>query len=100
MAFGIEFVTEAEADLDTLQPFYRSQILDAIEQHFHHAPTQVSHARIKRLRSVTSPAYRLRVGEYRVFYDVGREQQVVTILRVLSKERSLQYLAEIEGGEQ
>ena len=100
MAFEIEFVREAGADLDKLQPFYRNQILDAIEQHLRHVPTQVSHARIKRLRSVTSPAHRLRVGEYRVFYDVDVGQHVVTVLRVLSKEQSLQYLAEIEGGEQ
>jgi mRNA-degrading endonuclease RelE of RelBE toxin-antitoxin system len=100
MTFEIEFALEAEADLDKIQPFYRNQILDAIEHHLLHTPTQVSRNRIKRLRSVTSPAYRLRVGEYRVFYDVGVEQHVVTVLRVLSKEQSLQYLAEIEGGEQ
>jgi len=47
-----------------------------------------------------SPAFRLRVGEYRVFYDVDPMRQVVTALRVLSKEHSLQYLEEIEGGGQ
>jgi len=51
------------------------------------------------LHTVTSPAYHLRVGEFRVFYDVDQEQQVVMVLRVLSKEQSLHYLAEIEGGE-
>ena len=98
MAFEIEIVTEAETDLDGIQPFYRNQILDAIEQHLRHAPAHVGRARIKRLRSVISPAYRLRVGEYRVFYDVGEEQHMVTVLRVLSKEQSLHHLAEIEGG--
>ena len=99
MAFEIELVLEAETDLDGIQPFYRNQILDAIEQHLRHAPTKVSRARIKRLRLMESPAYRLRVDEYRVFYDVDEEQQVVTVLRVLDKERSLRYLAEIERGE-
>ena len=99
MAFEIELVLEAETDLDGIQPFYRNQILDAIEQHLRHAPTKVSQARIKRLRLMESPAYRLRVDEYRVFYDVDEEQQVVTVLRVLDKEQSLRYLAEIERGE-
>jgi len=44
------------------------------------------------LHTVTSPAYRLRVGEFRVFYDVDQEQQVVMVLRVLSKEQSLHYI--------
>ena len=99
MAFEIELVLEAETDLDGIQPFYRNQILDAIEQHLRHAPTKVGRARIKRLRLLESPAYRLRVDEYRVFYDVDEEYQVVTVLRVLDKEQSLRYLAEIEGGE-
>jgi len=64
MAFEIELVLEAETDLDGIQPFYRNQILDAIEQHLRHAPTKVSQARIKRLRLMESPAYRLRVDEY------------------------------------
>ncbi len=100
MAFEIEFATEAETDLDGTQPFYRKQILNGIEEHLRHAPMQVSRARIKQLRSVISPAFRLRVGEYRVFYDVDEVRQVVTVLRVLSKEHSLQYLEEIEGGGQ
>jgi mRNA-degrading endonuclease RelE of RelBE toxin-antitoxin system len=94
MAFEIEFVPESEEDLEGIRPFYRNQILDAIELHLGHTPTQISRSRIKRLRSVESPAYRLRVGEFRVFYDVDEEQRVVMVLRVLSKEQSLQYLRE------
>jgi len=97
MTFEIEFVAEAEADLDGIQPFHRNQILDAIELHLRHAPMQISRARIKRLRSVRSPAYRLRVGEHRVFYDVDEGQYVVTVLRVLNKEQALQYLQEVSN---
>ena len=47
-----------------------SLITDAIELHLTHKPTMVSKSRIKRLREVTSPEYRLRVEDWRVFYDV------------------------------
>jgi mRNA-degrading endonuclease RelE of RelBE toxin-antitoxin system len=48
------------------------------------------------LRLLNSPAYRLRLGDYRVFYDVDVVLSAVTVLRVLSKEASLAYLAELE----
>ena len=96
MQFEIEVTAEAEADLDDLRAFDRRQILEAIEVQLSRAPTQVSRSRIKRLRLLESPAYRLRVGEFRVYYDVDTQEAVVTILRVLSKARSLRYVAELE----
>ena len=95
MVYDIEFAREAEADLDAIKPFHRNRILDGIESQLTKAPMQTSRSRIKRLRSVESPAYRLRVGEFRVFYDVDVSERTVTILRVLSKEQALLYL---EGG--
>jgi mRNA-degrading endonuclease RelE of RelBE toxin-antitoxin system len=59
-------------------------------------PTRESRSRIKRLELLDSPAYRLRVGDYRVFYDVDVDAAAVSVLRVMSKEESLIYLAELE----
>ena len=95
MALEIEVTEQAESDLDGIRPFYRKQIINAMESHLRHAPEVTSRSRIKRLRSVDSPGYRLRVGEFRVFYDVDRVDQRVIVLRVLSKEEALRYL---EGG--
>jgi mRNA-degrading endonuclease RelE of RelBE toxin-antitoxin system len=92
MPFEIEVTQEAERDLDNVRPFYRRQILDTIESHLQHAPTRTSRSRIKRLRSVQSPEYRLPVGEFRVFYDVNEPKQRVTVLRILGKEEALRYL--------
>jgi mRNA-degrading endonuclease RelE of RelBE toxin-antitoxin system len=92
MPFEIEFTFEAEKDLIQIKPFYRSQIFDAVEALLRHKPMQVSRARIKRLRLLDSPAYRLRVGDYRVFYDVDAAEKLVTVLRILSKEAALNYL--------
>ena len=53
-------------------------------------PTVVSKSRVKRLREPAPTQYRLRVGEFRVFYDV--DQDTVLVIQVLSKQDSLEYL--------
>jgi hypothetical protein len=45
-------------------------ILDAIALHLRYAPELLSKSRIKRLRELQSPQYRLRCDAWRVFYDV------------------------------
>jgi len=92
MPFEIDVTEEAESDLDSIRPYYRRQILDAMDTHLRHAPERTSRSRIKRLRALDSPGYRLRVGDVRVFYDVDARERYVTILRVLSKEEALRYL--------
>ena len=97
MAWELQFAREAEDDLRLIRPFYRRGVLDAVEAHLGFAPTEVSRSRIKRLRILESPAYRLRVGDLRVYYDVDETAEVVTVLRILSKEQSLSYLGEVDG---
>ena len=53
-------------------------IIDAVETHLRHEPERVSRGRIKRLRGRQDATYRLRVGNYRVFYDVLEGQVIVT----------------------
>jgi mRNA-degrading endonuclease RelE of RelBE toxin-antitoxin system len=55
-------------------------------------PTRVSKSRIKRLRGLSQPQYRLRVGEVRVFYDVTREAGEV--LAIVTKVEAARWLAE------
>jgi mRNA-degrading endonuclease RelE of RelBE toxin-antitoxin system len=57
---------------------------------------QESRTRIKRLRLLDSPAYRLRVDDFRIYYDVDDASERVTVLRILSKKASMAYLAEME----
>lgn len=84
MRFEILLAPEAVRDLKSLKPNVRSQVRDAIEKHLRHEPTKESRSRIKKLRGLRRPGYRLRVGDIRVFYDV-REAQV-EVLAILSKE--------------
>lgn len=46
----------------------------------------------KRLRGLSQPQYRLRVGEVRVFYDVTRE--AVQVLAIVTKAEAAGWLAE------
>ena len=96
MRYEIEITEAAESDLDRIHAFHRGEILDAIDAYLRHEPTRESRARIKRLELLDSPAYRLRVGDYRVFYDVDEISGEVVVLRVLSKEESLVYLVKLE----
>ena len=69
-----------------------SEVRDAIETHLRHEPTKLSKSRIKRLRGLRQPQYRLRVGEVRVFYDVTDE--TVEILAIITKAEATRWLAE------
>jgi mRNA-degrading endonuclease RelE of RelBE toxin-antitoxin system len=58
-------------------------ILDAFDRYLRQAPDRPSGNRIKRLRGQQDTTYRLRVGDYRVFYDIGKS--VVTVVAVLHR---------------
>jgi len=68
----------------------RAEVRDGIEEHLRHEPTKVSRSRIKRLRGLRKPQYRLRVGEVRVFYDVDDEE--VHVLAVILKSQAVEWL--------
>ena len=56
----------------------RAIVRDGLEEHLRHEPMKESRSRIKRLRGVNRPQFRLRLGEHRVFYDVV-ENRVETV---------------------
>jgi mRNA-degrading endonuclease RelE of RelBE toxin-antitoxin system len=93
MAFRIELVDAAKADLRRLRGVDRAKVLDRIETHLTHQPTIQSRSRIKRLRPGTYPPYRLRVDDIRVYYDVDQTRQFVVILGIVPKSESVAWLA-------
>jgi mRNA interferase RelE/StbE len=82
---------EAIEDLKRLSARFRAELLDALETHLRHQPTKTSRSRIKRLRGLSRPQYRLRVSEVRVFYDV--ETGRVEILAIVRKSDAGAWLA-------
>lgn len=91
MRFQIGLSDDAQADLKSLHARWRTTVRKAIETHLRYEPTKTSRSRIKRLRDVEHPQYRLRVGDMRVFYDIDRD--FVEILGIVAKEDAQAWLA-------
>lgn len=92
VSYEIVLAPGAAADVKALSTPLRTGVKEAIERHLRHEPAKVSKSRIKRLRGLSQPQYRLRVGDIRVFYDVTETQ--VQILAVVSKEQAQAWLDE------
>jgi mRNA interferase RelE/StbE len=89
--YELVFSEHADADLDKIKKFYARQIVNHIETILLHRAEDVSRSRIKKLRGFET-LYRLRVGNYRIFYQVQYDE--VTILRVLSKDEEAEFYEE------
>jgi len=90
MAYEVRYSLRAVEQLKVLRAYDRSAVLDRIEQLLAKQPTRVSKTTIKLLKQPAPTQYRLRVNDFRVFYDV--ESAVVTVMQILSKEDSVPYL--------
>jgi len=95
MRYEIILAPEAIEDFRRLSARDRSTLRDAIERHLRHEPERVSQSGIKRLRGISRPQYRLRVGEIRVFYDIGGES--VEILAIVLKSQASEWLDQFGG---
>jgi mRNA-degrading endonuclease RelE of RelBE toxin-antitoxin system len=93
MAFEIILAPEAVRDLEKLRANLRAEVRDAIKRHLRERPTKISKARIKRLRGVSRPQFRLRVRDVRVFYDVVATE--VHVLAIVSKEQAEDWLRKV-----
>lgn len=92
MPYEIALTAEALEDLQTLRVDQRSTLRNALETHLRYEPTKVSKSRIKRLRGLIKPQYRLRVDELRVFYDVV--DGIVEVLAIVPKSEAERWLQE------
>lgn len=90
MRFEILLAPEAVEDLRRLKASERAAVKAALETHLRHEPTKTSRSRIKRLRGVARPQYRLRVEEVRVFYDVS--SSTVEVLAIVPKPEAESWL--------
>jgi mRNA interferase RelE/StbE len=90
MRYAIILAPEAIEDLRRLKAPIRSLVKEGIEIHLRHEPLKESKSRIKRLRGIQRPGYRLRIGEIRVFYDVSED--TVEILAVVPKSEASKWL--------
>ena len=97
MRYEIIFSPEAEADIAALKASERAKVLDGIETFLRYEPEKTSKSRIKRLRQMEQPQYRLRIDDLRTFYDVSYTDDgggIVEILRIREKSEAMKWLAE------
>lgn len=85
------FSEPADTDLAKIKKFYATQIVSRIETVLLHRAEDVTRSRVKKLRGFEA-LYRLRVGDYRIFYQVQSDE--VTILRILSKDKEGEFYEE------
>lgn len=97
MEYDIILAPQAVEDFKKLDAAQRYIIRDAFEKYLRHEPQRLSKSRIKRLRGLSKPQYRLRVRDIRVFYDVVEGS--VEILAIIPKSKTSEWL-EREGEKQ
>ena len=92
MPYRIVFTEHAINDFDSLDARWRAIVRDSIRVFLTHGPTKQSRSRIKRLKDLRHPQFRLRVDEIRVFYDVTDTD--VVIIAIMTKEKTIEWLKE------
>ncbi len=89
--YEIRFAEGVEQDLKGLTAYRRRVILDAIEAQLHAEPTTPTRTRKLLVNLVPPwtaepPIWELRVGDYRVFYDVS-EPDTTVFVRAIRRKR-------------
>jgi mRNA-degrading endonuclease RelE of RelBE toxin-antitoxin system len=90
MAFRLEVSESALKDLKTLRAYDRKRIVEAIDEQLAHQPDVETRNRkclpdVKPTFEHRPPLWELRVGVYRILYDVDGEAGVVSIRAVRQK---------------
>lgn len=80
MTYVIEFSPDALEHLEALRKFDQQRVVESISQQLAHEPLKASRNR-KAMRSNLIATRELRVGAFRVYYDVDDEQAAVLIPR-------------------
>jgi mRNA-degrading endonuclease RelE of RelBE toxin-antitoxin system len=97
--YEIRFARDVVQDLRGIPAFHRARIVAAIEEQLGRAPTVATRNRKPLVNLIPPwpadpPIWELRVGAYRVFYDVDQEEQVVSV-RAIRRKPSGQTTGEI-----
>jgi mRNA-degrading endonuclease RelE of RelBE toxin-antitoxin system len=87
MEYEIVVTRAADHDLAALSAYDRTMILGAIDSNLTHQPKQESRSKIKKLIQPAISEFRLRVGDFRVYYDVIEDDRRVVVLHVYDKGR-------------
>ena len=93
MPFRVQFTPDAANQLRGLRAADRAKIAEQCLRILGVNPCLEGRTRVKRLRGDVFPSYRLRVGEYRIFYDVEEASRTVLIYGIVTKAQANEWLA-------
>ena len=90
VVYRLRFAEGVDEDLEKLSAYHRTRTLDAIEAQLVQEPTRPTRNRKLLVNLIPPwtadpPIWELRVGEYRVFYDVSHEERVVYVRAIRKK---------------
>jgi mRNA-degrading endonuclease RelE of RelBE toxin-antitoxin system len=88
--YEIRFARDVEKDFRRLPAFHRARVIAAIETQLSHTPEVVTRNRKLLVNLIPPwtaelPVWELRVGSYRVFYDVSEAEMVVSVRAIRKK---------------
>lgn len=88
--YGIRFARDVKRDLKGLPASHRTRLLDAIETQLLYEPARPTRNRKLLVNLVPPwtaepPIWELRVGNYRIFYDVAEEEAMVYVRAIRPK---------------
>lgn len=92
--YEIRFAKGVEKDLRGLPAFHRTRVIDAIETQLMDTPMVRTRNRKPLVNmippwTIELPIWELRVGSYRVFYDVADTERVVYVRAVRRKRAGM-----------
>jgi mRNA-degrading endonuclease RelE of RelBE toxin-antitoxin system len=87
MSFAVEFTTRARENMKALRKRDQQIVYDAVAVQLIDQPDQPTRNR-KQLEENALAPWELRVGDFRVFYDVDAEAERVVVIAVGTKEHN------------
>ena len=90
MKYEIVLTDTAKAHYAGMDARSRAMVKKGMQDHLAHEPMKLSRSRIKCLREMEHPEYRLRLDPCRVFYDVIGS--TVVVLAIVPKDETTEWL--------
>lgn len=95
MRYKIEITEDAKADLSFFKVSERKEILSDIKKQLLYEPLKETRNR-KKLRDNPIAPWELRVGKYRIFYEVENDIVTVIIISIGFKKHNVLFIRGIE----
>jgi len=81
MLFQVRFTPRASDELRSFRKIEQKQVVEAVKTQLLHEPLSITRNR-KKLRPNELAEWELRIGDFRIFYDVDEADQIVSVRAV------------------